>query len=343
MQHSDGSDPQPNETRYLAMNDLTNHARNRKLKTLRPKKYTEQEFFIADEMAITTFRDELASMEHPFFALKSGDTKDRKYKNGNVTVTVKSNSSGLATVFDKDIWIYAISKLQQAIFEGKPISRTIVFTPYEFFMTTNRAKSGRAYEDLKNSLERLAGTRVQTNIVYSPEKQKTENFGLIDKWRILEEKKGKLDIGMVEVTLPDWLYQGVTQTKILKISPDYFRIRKAIDRRFYEIARKHCGYQKEFTISLELLHLKAGSSALLKMFRHNVKQLAKTNDLPDYAVTYDVESDRVKFTYRHYDPKKEQEAAWRTEKNKVIEHVQSGSKLPRKMQERIDAMNKGDA
>ncbi|EHH3086447.1 replication initiator protein A [Salmonella enterica] len=323
------------------MNDLTNKARNRKLKTLRPKKYTEQEFFIADEMAITSFRDELASMEHPFFALKGGDTKVREYKNGNVSVTVKPNADGLATVFDKDIWIYAISKLQQAIFEEKPISRTIAFTPYDFFVTTNRDKGGRSYDELRKSLERLAGTRVQTNIVYSPEKQETENFGLIDKWRILEEKKGKLDIGMVEVTLPDWLYQGVTQTKILKISPDYFRIRKAIDRRLYEIARKHCGYQKEFTISLELLHMKAGSSALLKMFRHNVKQLAKMNDLPDYAVTYDVQNDTVKFTYRYYDAKKEQDAKNRTEKNKVISHIQSGSSLPRKMQKRIDAIAKG--
>ncbi|MDR5971490.1 replication initiator protein A [Escherichia coli] len=326
------------------MSDLTNPARNRKLKTLRPKKYTEQEFFIADEMAITTFRDELASMEHPFFALKGGDTKVREYKNSNVTVTVRPAAEiGLATVFDKDIWIYAISKLQQAIFEEKPISRTIAFTPYDFFVTTNRNKSGRSYEELRKSLERLAGTRVQTNIVYSSEKQETENFGLIDKWRILEKKKGKLDIGMVEVTLPDWLYQGITQTKILKISADYFRIRKAIDRRIYEIARKHCGYQKEFTISLELLHLKSGSSALLKMFRHNIKQLAKANDLPDYAVSFDVEKDTVKFTYRHYDPKKEQEAIWRTEKNKVVKHVESDSKLPRKMQERFDAMKKGDA
>ncbi|MGS8407978.1 replication initiator protein A (plasmid) [Escherichia coli] len=325
------------------MADLTNNVRNRNLKTLRPKKYTEQEFFIADEIAITTFRDELANMEHPFFALKSGDTKDREYKNGNVTVNVRGNSLGLATVFDKDIWIYAISKLQQAIFEEKPISRTIIFTPYEFFMTTNRAKSGRAYEDLRNALRRLAGTRVETNILYSQEKQETENFGLIDKWRIIEEKKGKLDVGMVEVTLPDWLYQGITQTKILKISGDYFRIRKAIDRRIYEIARKHCGYQKEFCISLELLHLKSGSSALLKMFRHNIKQLAKNNDLPDYSVFFDVEKDAVRFTYRHYDPKKEQEALWRTEKNKVVQHVQSDSKLPRKMQERIDAMKKGDS
>lgn len=311
------------------------------MKTLRPKKYTEQEFFIADEMEISTFRDELASMEHPFFALKSGDTKDREYKNGNVTVTIRGNSHGLATVFDKDIWIYAISKLQQAIFEDKPISRTIAFTPYDFFVTTNRDKGGKNYENLKQSLRRLKGTTIETNILYSPEMQETENFGLIDKWRILEEKKGKIDIGMVEVTLPEWLYQGVTQTKILKISPDYFRIRKAIDRRIYEIARKHCGYQKEFIISLELLHLKAGSSALLKMFRHNVKQLAKTNDLPDYSVIYDVENDRVIFTYRYYDPKKEQESKFRTEKNKAITHVQSGSKLPRKMQERIDLMKKG--
>ncbi|WP_289347289.1 replication initiator protein A [Pantoea stewartii] len=326
------------------MNDLTNPAMNRKLKTLRPKKYTEQEFFIADEMAITTFRDELASMEHPFFGLKGGDTKVRVYKNSHVTLTIRPAAEiGLATVFDKDIWIYAISKLQQAIFEEKPISRTIAFTPYDFFITTNRNKSGRSYEELRKSLERLAGTRLQTNIVYSAEKQETENFGLIDKWRILEEKKGKLDIGMVEVTLPDWLYQGITQTKILKISPDYFRIRKAIDRRIYEIARKHCGYQKEFVISLELLHLKSGSSALLKMFRHNIKQLAKANDLPDYSVFFDVEKDAVRFTYRHYDPKKEQEALWRTEKNKVVQHVQSDSKLPRKMQERIDAMKKGDA
>ncbi len=252
----------------------------------------------------------------------------------------------MATIFDKDIWIYAISKLQQAISDNKPISRTVVFTPYEFFMTTNRAKSGRAYEDLKNALRRLAGTRVETNIVYSTDKQETENFGLIDKWRILEEKKGKLDIGMVEVTLPDWLYQAVTQTKVLQITKDYFRIRKAIDRRLYEIARKHCGYQESFTISLELLHRKSGSTALLKMFRHNIKRLAKMNNdtdnrLPDYDVIYSTEKDYVTFKYREYCPKKEQEARNRTEKNKVIAHLESGSKLQRKMQNKVDGMRYG--
>ncbi|MEQ5075977.1 replication initiator protein A [Providencia alcalifaciens] len=68
------------------------------MKTLRPKKYKEEEFFIADEV--------------------------REYKNNNISVLVRSATGiGLATVFDKDLWIYAISKWQQVIFEGKRIKR----------------------------------------------------------------------------------------------------------------------------------------------------------------------------------------------------------------------------
>lgn len=305
------------------------------MKTLRPKKYTEQEFFIADEVEISSFRDELASMEHPFFALKGGDIKERIYKNKNVTLTVTPNKNGLATVFDKDIWIYAISKLQQAIFEQKPISRIIAFTPYEFIMTTNRSISGKTYKELENSLDRLVGTRIKTNIVYSSEKQETENFGLIDKWRILEEKKGKLDIGMIEITLPDWLYQGITQTKILKISSDYFRIRKAIDRRLYELARKHCGYQESFTLSLELLHLKTGSASNKAEFKRLVKKLAAANDLPDYEVFYLTDTDSVTFKKRHYCLKKEMEAKIKTNKNKELKKIEiSASKNP--LQHRLD-------
>ncbi|EBC1407492.1 RepB family plasmid replication initiator protein [Salmonella enterica] len=312
------------------------------MKTLRPRRYTETEFFIADEMEITSFRDELASMEHPFFALKGGDTKDREYKNGNVTVTVRGNSLGLATVFDKDIWIYAISKLQQAIFEERPISRTIAFTPYDFFMTTNRDKGGRSYEELKKSLSRLSGTRIQHNIKRSDHESKTTDFGLIDKWELLEKKKGKLDIGMIEVTLPDWLYQGVTQNHVLKISPDYFRIRKAIDRRLYEIARKHCGYDESFVISLEKLLMKVGSTTSLKYFRSDIKKLSTLNDLPDYCINFDITSDMVTFTNKNFDQRKADNAKLRTEKNKIIGHNKSDSKLPLKMQQRIDAIRKGD-
>lgn len=297
------------------MIDLTKKTGKRNLKTLRPHRHKQLEFFIADDVDISTFRDEMASMEHPFFALKAGDTKVREYKNGNVTVTVEPTARGIATIFDKDIWIYAISKLQEAINNNQQISRTIVFTPYDFFITTNRDHSGRAYADLKKALARLSGTRIQTNIIYSKDDKKTIDFGLIDKWEILEKRKGKLEIGMVEITLPDWLYQGITQTKVLQISPDYFRIRKAIDRRLYEIARKHCGNQHEFAISLEKLHLKTGSSSNKREFKRLVKNLCATNDLPDYEVSFDPTTDKVTFKNRNQNTS-EAEASRKKEQGK---------------------------
>ncbi|HGJ5884448.1 replication initiator protein A [Arsenophonus sp.] len=302
------------------MADHTKKIGKRNLTTLRPQKHNQLEFFIADEVDVSTFRDEMASMEHPFFALKGGDTKVREYKNRNVTVTVRPAAEiGLATIFDKDIWIYAISKLQEAINKGKPISRIITFTPYDFFVTTNRDKGGKSYKELEKALDRLSGTRITTNIVYSEDKQESIGFGLIDSWRILEEKKGKLDIGMVEVTLPDWLYQAITKTKVLQISPDYFRIRKAIDRRLYEIARKHCGNQHEFIISLDKLYSKTGSTAALSKFKFNVKQLAKINDLPDYEIFFDSATDKVTFKNRNQNTPKA-EASRKREKGKKEIH-----------------------
>lgn len=120
---------------------------------------------------------------------------------------------------------------------------------------------------------------------------------------------------MIEVTLPDWLYEAITKTKVLQISPDYFRIRKAIDRRLYEIARKHCGNQHEFIISLDKLYSKTGSTAALSKFRFNIKQLAKTNDLPDYEILFSATTDKVIFKNRNQNTP-QAEASRKREKGK---------------------------
>lgn len=104
--------------------------------------------------------------------------------------------------------------------------------------------------------------------------------------------------------IPDWLYQALSKNKMLKISPDYFRIRKAIDRRLYEIARKHCGGQHEFIISLEKLHLKTGSSSNKREFKRLVKNLCTINDLPDYEVFFDPNTDKVTFKNRNQNTSK---------------------------------------
>ena len=45
------------------------------------------------------------------FALKAGDRRIREYQNGNVQVQVRPGHAGIATIHDKDLWIYAISQL----------------------------------------------------------------------------------------------------------------------------------------------------------------------------------------------------------------------------------------
>jgi len=235
-------------------------------------------------------------MEHPLFALKAGDTKTRKYEHNNFSITVAPNAEyGMATIHDKDIWIYCISKLMQAIYEEKEISRTIHFTIYDYLITTNRGVDGRYYEKAKDALDRLSSTYISTNIETDKIKE-ARGFGLIDAWRVVEEKDGRMV--RVSVTLPDWLYRSVTSNQVLTISPDYFRLRKPLDRRIYELARKHCGNQSEWKIGLELLLKKTGSSEKLKGFRQSIKSLVATNELPDYSVAYDLESDLVVFTQK---------------------------------------------
>jgi len=265
-------------------------------KHLSSKKHQQTDFFIADIFNNLTFQDDIASMEHPLFALKAGDTKTRKYEHNNFGIVIAPNAEyGMATIHDKDIWIYCISKLMQAICDGKEISQTVHFTIYDYLITTNRHTSGSDYNRAKNALERLSGTRITTNIETAKTKE-SRGFGLVDGWRVVEEKDGRMV--RVSVTLPDWLYRSITSKQVLTISPDYFRLRKPLDRRIYELTRKHCGSQKEWKIGIELLLKKTGSSQKLKEFRRSIKSLVITNELPDYNVTFDKENNIVIFICR---------------------------------------------
>jgi len=86
----------------------------------------------------------------------------------------------------------------------------------------------------------------------------------------------------VEVTLSRWLYNAVQSFEVLTIHPDYFRLRKPLARRLYELARKHCGHQTQWTISLALLQEKAGSKSSLREFRRAVRAIQNDDCLPEY-------------------------------------------------------------
>lgn len=265
--------------------------------TLANQKHKQQDFFIADIFAAASFRSDIDSMALPLFALRGGDITDIVYDLGDTKVSITPTSAGRATIHDKDIWIYAISKMMTAINEGKSPSRTIQFTVYDYLVTTNRGTSGRDYLQAHDSLQRLKGTTISIESGSAKTRdRKAMGFGLIDSFNIVEEKDGRMI--RVEMTLPDWLYRSIHPKGVLKISPDYFRIRKPLDRRVYEVARKFCGNQKQFKISLENLYSRIGSKGTYRRFKHNIKELVEINDLPDYSIEFDDKKDIVTFSNR---------------------------------------------
>jgi plasmid replication initiation protein len=133
----------------------------------------------------------------------------------------------------------------------------------------------------QKGFERLAGTRIKTDIKTGGQRVK-ENFGIIDKYKIVERSQDDERMIAVEITLSEWLYNAVQAHEVLTIHPDYFRLRKPLARRLYEIARKHCGHQTQWIISLDLLQAKAESKSTLKEFRRAVRQIEADDSLPEY-------------------------------------------------------------
>lgn len=266
-----------------------------------PDRHQQLSLFFCDILDAAP-KDDIGSMEHPIFTLSTKpDTRIRRYEhNGNVLEIVPS-ALGAATIFDKDVLIYCISQLVEGLNRGrKDLSRKVRLTAYDFLVSTNRETGGRDYHLLEMALKRLSGTKIFTNIK-SGGKRIKEGFGIIDSYTIVERSPLNSQMVAIDVTLSEWLYSAIVAKDVLSLDRKYFQLRKPIDRRVYEIARKHCGKQHEWKIGLALLHKKSGSSGTLREFRRKLKATIESNHLPGYTIAYTEETDIVTFTSRTRD------------------------------------------
>jgi len=262
---------------------------------LLPDRHPNRDFFIADlvEWAV---KDDRHSMEHPMFSLsKKPDLKVRRYEHNGNSVTIAPGAYGLATIWDKDIVIYAVSQLVAALNQDrKDVSPTVRLTAYDLLVSTNRHTGGGDYDQLQKAFERLSGTRITTDIRTNGIRQR-EGFGIIDSWKIIEKNPNDGRMVAIEIRLSDWMYNAILGREVLTLNREYFRLSRGLERRLYELARKHCGHQAKWVIGLELLHKKSGSNGPLKRFRLEVKNIAKADGLPDYRLRHDANTDQVTF------------------------------------------------
>lgn len=267
-------------------------------------RHANRDFFLAD-LFDYALKDDTASMEAPIFSLSTKPDLsiwEWRSKDGNKYIKVAPSVLGRATQHDKDILIYVISQLVEGLNQERNDAkqRTVRFTVYDFLVTANRQTSGQGYKLLHEAFERLRGTTISTDIKTGGTRVR-EGFGIIDRWKIVEKSPNEERMVAVEVTLSEWLYNAVKAFEVLSIHPDYFRLRKPLARRLYELARKHCGQQTHWRVHLTQLQEKAGSKSSLREFRRAVRSIQEENSLPDYTFMID-DDDMVTFCVR--DPKK---------------------------------------
>ncbi|NUB46508.1 replication initiator protein A [Fertoebacter nigrum] len=245
-----------------------------------PQRYPAAEIFVCDVFDALP-KDDLATMEHPIFSLSTRpDLQVLRYSHNNAAIEVVPSVRGRATIHDKDILIYCISQLMAALNAGRPVSRMMQLRAHDLLVATSRETSGDAYRRLREAFERLAGTRITTNIT-TGNTETTSGFGLIESWEIVRKTRGGRMISVM-VTLSDWLFRAVTARSVLTLSRDYFGLRRPLERRLYELARKHCGKQAEWRISVETLLKKSGSGSPRRVFRAMLRDIIAAGQMPDY-------------------------------------------------------------
>lgn len=260
------------------------------------------ELFVA-ELANWPLKDDIASMEIPLFSLsKNKDTETRLYRRKGKVVRIMPSAAGAATVFDKDLLLYAASQIVEAQNKGLPVSRHVKIDTGDFLLATRRGDGRASFERVADMLRRLKGTTIETNIETGGVQQ-TDGFSLIDNYRILSEKtrvelkkdkktgaESRQEVTRVlsfTITISEWLFNGLRNFEVLTLDRGYFQLTRSIDRRLYEIARKHCGDQPMWKCNIDLLGEKIGTKRERFKIRDEIRKAIAADEIPEYRIALD--------------------------------------------------------
>ena len=160
------------------------------------------------------WRDDREAMSLPMVALgKRKRVRPIEWESPDgarrVLITAPAET-GIATIWDFDVILWAISQLNEAVERGIDPSPAIRVAPYDLLRAIGRDVGGQNYKDLKAALNRLAGTYIRTTLRRDKGRLET-GFHLLERWEIEADPGGRVR-GMT-ITLPDWIYRGVVDER----------------------------------------------------------------------------------------------------------------------------------
>jgi Replication initiator protein A len=260
---------------------------------LLPDRHPNKDFFILD-LKDARPKDDMASMEHPIFSLsQKPDMRTLAYTSSKGdSLRIIPSGHGLATIMDKDILLYCISKLVHEKDAGLPIGPEVEVTAHEIMVACNWFTNGDGYARFEEAMIRLRGTTLTTTIK-TGNTETTKIFGLVDEAEVVRhDATGKESafgrMSRVRLKLSDWMFRSVDSLEVLTISRDYFRLRRPLERRLYEIARKHVGTKNQAWHSgIARLREKVGTKLELRHFKYKLKEIIADANIPDYGFMLD--------------------------------------------------------
>lgn len=255
--------------------------------------FDQTELFLCN-LSDWNFKDDIISMESPVFSLtKNIHNEVKTYNNNDKFIKIIPTAKGSPTIFDKDLLLYVSSQIIEAMNQKLPVSRTVKIKTTDFLKKTARSDGRASYERIEDMLIRLRGTTIETNIETNGIIQ-TEGFSFIDSYSIISQKNSgegnnsKKRVLEFSVTLNEWLFNALIGKQILTINPDYFKLKKPIERRLYELARKFCGANSLWKININLLAEKIGVDVNARRRREDIRNVMSNNALPDYKVALEI-------------------------------------------------------
>ncbi|MBL9144960.1 MAG: replication initiator protein A [Verrucomicrobiaceae bacterium] len=233
-------------------------------------------------------KDQIDLMARCWFSLTHGRTEaiaheyvDNKTGITEIVRITGSSEHGIATIYDQDLLIFAISQWIDAKRLGLPTSRRIHFTPYQFFGWLGIASQGTAYARLKEALHRLKTTTIETTIranVGKRTRNRVRQFSWISEWEITEEEG---EVRGIEVVLAEWLFESIQDFHVLTLDKRYFEIHGGVERWLYLYARKATGGANgTWKETFKSLYKKSASQQAYKHYANALRKLVEKNGLP---------------------------------------------------------------
>ena len=242
----------------------------------------------------------------PFSLSKRANKGIIKYELKDCLITIEGGAeSGLATVFDYDIFLNMVSYLAEEVQqyrreEAKGLRPTVPPKTYRpsashILKFCRRSDGGKSYEDLEAALDRLANTTIKVVNLSGGKRRQVDSRPLIGGYSVVS-RTGANKIDTVEITIPDWVYMSVVRSDkklpLLTLHQDYFLISSGLGRFIYRLARKAAG-KDEARYGVSELHRRSGSSQELRKFAYDLREfVTRTQAFPMPGYDLSIEQGR---------------------------------------------------